>query len=237
MKIRDAKKRTVYRLAKRLLDVAGAAVCTLFAAPLMIGAALAIRCTMGAPVLFRHSRPGLRERAFVCLKFRTMTDERDEHGEPLSDEARLTKLGCFLRRTSVDELPQLWNVLKGEMSLVGPRPLEFRYIPRYTPEQRRRHHVLPGITGWAQVHGRNAIDWERKFALDLWYVDHCGLRVDFQILAMTAWQLLFAKDVAEPGYATASEFWGTGRAQTSEHRLKGAGNASVTLSPREVTHG
>ena len=203
------ERRTVYRLAKRILDITGATVCAIAGAPLMILAALAIRCTMGRPILFRHCRPGLGERPCMCLKFRTMREDWDERGHPLTDAERLTPLGNFLRRTSLDELPQLWNVLKGEMSLVGPRPLEFRYLPRYTPEQRRRHDVLPGITGWAQVHGRNAIDWERKFALDRWYVDNSSIWVDIKILAMTLWQVLSAQGVTEPGHATASEFWGT----------------------------
>jgi len=204
-----AERSTAYRRAKRALDVAGAMVCAVVAAPLMLLVTLAIRCTMGRPILFRHGRPGLGERPFMCLKFRTMREGRDEGGHPLSDGERLTSLGHFLRRTSLDELPQIWNVLKGEMSLVGPRPLEFRYLPRYTVEQRRRHEVLPGITGWAQVHGRNAIDWESKLALDLWYVDNCSIWVDIKILAMTVWTVLFEQGVTEPGHATASEFWGT----------------------------
>jgi sugar transferase EpsL len=138
-----------------------------------------------------------------------MREDRDNGGNLLSDGDRLTPLGDFLRRTSLDELPQLWNVLKGEMSLVGPRPLEFRYLPRYTPEQRRRHDVLPGITGWAQVNGRNAIDWGRKFALDVWYVDNRSIWLDIKIIAMTLWRVLSTHGVTEPGYATASEFRGT----------------------------
>lgn len=201
--------RARYRMAKRAMDISGAMVCAMVCAPLMLLTAVAIRWSMGRPVLFRHRRPGLGERPFACLKFRTMRGERDEQGRLLSDGERLTPLGDFLRRTSLDELPQLWNVLKGEMSLVGPRPLEFRYLPRYTPEQRRRHDVLPGITGWAQVNGRNAIDWEQKFARDLWYVDHCSLWLDTKILFLTLGKVFSAKGVREPGHATASEFWGT----------------------------
>jgi len=203
------EERAAYQAVKRTMDIAGATVCTVLAAPLLVLAALAIRWTMGRPILFRHWRPGLGERPFMCLKFRTMREDRNAYGHPLSDAERLTVVGDFLRRASLDELPQLWNVLKGEMSLVGPRPLEFRYLPRYTPEQRRRHDVLPGITGWAQVHGRNAIDWDRKFALDLWYLDHRSVWVDIKILAMTLWRVLSARGVTEPGHATASEFWGT----------------------------
>jgi lipopolysaccharide/colanic/teichoic acid biosynthesis glycosyltransferase len=207
-------ERFIYNVVKRAMDLAGAVLCGTMAAPLMMMTALAIRWTMGRPVLFRHQRPGLGERPFVCLKFRTMRENRDNSGNLLSDAERLTSLGDFLRRTSLDELPQLWNVLKGEMSLVGPRPLEFRYLPRYTAEQRRRHDMLPGITGWAQVNGRNAIDWERKFALDAWYVDNCSIWVDIKVIAMTLCRVLSRHGVTEPGCATASEFWGT---STSGH--------------------
>ena len=198
-----------YRTFKRIMDVTGALLCAVLAAPVMVLTALAIRLTLGSPILFRHERPGLGGRPFRCLKFRTMREDRDSRGELLSDAERLTHLGQLLRRTSLDELPQLWNVLKGEMSLVGPRPLEFRYLPRYSPGQMRRHDVLPGITGWAQVNGRNAIDWEYKFDLDLWYVDHRSIGVDIKILAITGWKVLAARGVREPGYSTASEFWGS----------------------------
>jgi sugar transferase EpsL len=221
---------TGYRVAKRVMDVAGALVCALLAAPLMAVAAWAIRWRMGRPVLFRHCRPGLGERPFMCLKFRTMREDRDSRGVLLADAERLTPLGDFLRRTSLDELPQLWNVLKGEMSLVGPRPLEFRYLPRYTATQRRRHEVLPGITGWAQVHGRNAIDWDRKFALDLWYVNHRSLWVDLKILLMTFWKVLSAHGVTEPGQATASEFWGIAGAPHGLDPGAAAGEACLVMS-------
>jgi lipopolysaccharide/colanic/teichoic acid biosynthesis glycosyltransferase len=154
-------------------------------------------------------RPGLNERSFGCLKFRTMTDARGPGGELLSDEERLTPLGIFLRRYSLDELPQFWNVFKGEMSLVGPRPLELRYLPRYTPEQHRRHLVKPGITGWAQINGRNTLSWEQKFALDTWYVDHCGFWLDLKILCITAWKVISAEGVSHGGHATMPDFLGT----------------------------
>jgi sugar transferase EpsL len=205
----DFRSNTIYRIAKRAMDISGAVVCAVLTAPLMLLTALAIWRSMGRPILFRHRRPGLAERPFPCVKFRTMRDERDAQGRLLSDAERLTPLGELLRRTSLDELPQLWNVLKGEMSLVGPRPLEFRYLSRYTPEQRRRHDVLPGITGWAQVNGRNAIEWEQKFAYDLWYVDHHSLWVDTKILFLTLVKVFTAQGVCEPGQATASEFWGS----------------------------
>jgi lipopolysaccharide/colanic/teichoic acid biosynthesis glycosyltransferase len=226
----------MYPIAKRVLDILGASLCLIAAAPLLLLVSLALRSTMGSPVLFRHRRPGLGERPVMCLKFRTMTDECGKDGVILSDEQRLTAFGRFLRRTSLDELPQLWNVLKGEMSLVGPRPLEFRYLPRYTPEQRRRHDVLPGITGWAQVHGRNAIEWEQKFALDLWYVENRCLSVDIRILAMTFWMVLTARNITEPGHATASEFWGT-HAKMPAAREAGFGSrgASAHLPRRERT--
>jgi sugar transferase EpsL len=209
------KKSAMYATAKRLLDVLGAATALVLFAPLLLPIAIAVRWRMGSPVLFRHRRPGLGERPFECLKFRTMTDERDGKGALLDDERRLTPLGEFLRRYSLDEFPQFWNVLKGEMSLIGPRPLEMRYLPRYNAEQRRRHQVKPGITGWAQVNGRNAIDWDRKFALDLWYVDHAGLWLDIRILALTIWRVVSADGISQAGHATASEFRGTEPAQNA----------------------
>lgn len=195
---------------KRLIDIAGAALALTVTSPLLLVAALAIRWRMGRPVLFRHPRPGYREQRFECLKFRTMTEARDRQGRLLSDGERLTPLGRFLRQSSLDELPQLWNVLRGEMSLVGPRPLEMRYLPRYNQEQRRRHDVKPGITGWAQVNGRNAIDWDTRFALDVWYVEHRGLWLDLRILALTVWRVLAAQGISQAGHATMTEFEGSG---------------------------
>jgi sugar transferase EpsL len=198
----------MYRVAKRGIDILGSAVFLLFSMPLMLILAIAIRLRMGSPILFRHPRPGFREVTFGCLKFRTMTDARDSKGQLLPDQERLTALGLFLRRYSLDELPQFWNVLKGEMSLVGPRPLEIRYLPRYSPEQRRRHLVKPGITGWAQINGRNALSWEQKFSLDVWYVDHCNLSLDLKILLLTAWKVISAEGVSHSGHATMPDFMG-----------------------------
>lgn len=178
--------RALYPFAKRALDLAVAVPALVIAAPVMAGVALAVRLLLGGPVLFRQIRPGLHGRPFEILKFRTMNDARDAEGNLLPDDVRLTSFGRFLRRSSLDELPQLINVVRGELSLVGPRPLLMEYLDLYTPEQARRHEVKPGITGWAQVNGRNALTWEQKFALDLWYVDHCSMTLDLRILMMTA---------------------------------------------------
>ena len=194
---------------KRLLDVIVSGTALVAAAPILVGAGAAIRTSMGAPVLFRQERPGLHGKPFVLVKFRTMTDGRDSAGRPLTDAARLTSVGRFLRASSIDELPQLWNVLRGDMSLVGPRPLLMRYLTRYSPEQARRHEVLPGITGWAQIHGRNEVSWERKFALDVWYVDHWSLALDAKILALTVGRVLQRRGISGGGEATMAEFFGT----------------------------
>lgn len=174
---------------------------------------LLIRLRLGAPVLFRQIRPGFKGRPFTLYKFRTMTDERDASGELLPDEQRLTGLGRFLRSFSLDDLPNALNVLRGEMSVVGPRPLLMEYLERYSPEQSRRHDVLPGITGWAQVNGRNALTWEDKFRLDVWYVDHWSLALDVRILALTAWKVLRREGISQPGFATAEEFRGSDQAK------------------------
>ena len=197
-----------YRIFKRIADLLIAGAALILLAPLMAVAAVAVRVSMGSPVLFRHPRPGLHEEVFECLKFRTMISERDASGALVSEMNRLTPLGRFMRRTSLDELPQLWTVITGKMSLVGPRPLEVRYLQRYTTEQRRRHSVMPGITGWAQINGRNAIDWDRKLGLDLWYVDHCSLALDLKILAITGWKVLTGAGVARAGQVSMDEFWG-----------------------------
>ncbi|WP_416665964.1 sugar transferase [Egbenema bharatensis] len=169
------------------MDRIVAAIALLILAPVCLIVALAIYLQMGSPILFIQPRCGKNGRIFNFYKFRTLTDDRDAAGNPLPDEQRSTPLGEFLRRSSLDELPQLWNVLKGDMSLVGPRPLVVRYLPRYTPEQARRHEVKPGITGWAQVNGRNGISWETKFKLDVWYVEHWNLGLDLKILLLTLW--------------------------------------------------
>ena len=177
-------------------------------APLLGLVWLLVRITMGPPALFRQARAGLSGREFALWKFRTMSLARQSGGRPLSDDERLTRLGRFLRRTSIDELPQLWNILKGEMSLVGPRPLLLEYLPRYSDFQRRRLEVKPGITGWAQIHGRNALSWERKFELDVWYVDHHSFWLDLKILTITVWQVLRGCGINQPGHATMPEFLG-----------------------------
>jgi lipopolysaccharide/colanic/teichoic acid biosynthesis glycosyltransferase len=194
---------------KRLADVVAASLLLVALAAPMLLTALAVRRQLGAPILFRQERPGRGARPFVFLKFRTMTDAADAAGRPLPDEARLTPLGRWLRATSLDELPQLFNVLRGEMSLVGPRPLLTQYLSRYSCAQARRHEVLPGITGWAQVHGRNAIDWSHKLALDTWYVEHWSLALDARVLWRT-WRAVWRREgIATPGHATAPEFVGS----------------------------
>jgi sugar transferase EpsL len=194
---------------KRVFDVVAASTTLVAASPVLVAAAVAIRVRMGAPVLFRQQRPGLHGKPFVLVKFRTMTNARDPRGQPLPDGARLTRLGQFLRTTSIDELPQLWNVLWGEMSLVGPRPLLMQYLPRYNSEQARRHDVLPGITGWAQVSGRNELTWEQKFAFDVWYVDHQSLFLDARILVLTVARVFQRRGISKQGHATTTEFMGT----------------------------
>ncbi|HEY9175916.1 MAG TPA: sugar transferase [Verrucomicrobiae bacterium] len=179
--------------------------------PLLVVLALAVRLLIGNPVFFRQQRPGLWGRPFWLLKFRTMTNATDAAGNLLPDAQRLTGFGRFLRAFSLDELPELINVLKGDMSLVGPRPLLMEYLPRYTPEQARRHEVRPGITGWAQVNGRNAISWEEKFKLDVWYVDHHNLWLDFKILALTVIQVFQRKGINAAGHATMPAFEGSRR--------------------------
>jgi lipopolysaccharide/colanic/teichoic acid biosynthesis glycosyltransferase len=196
-------------MVKRVFDFVAAASALLLLAPGLSALALAIRIWMGRPVLFRQVRIGRGERAFRIAKFRTMKDARDDAGNLLADEKRLTAIGRFIRRTSLDELPQLWNVLRGDMSLVGPRPLLPEYLPRYSEFQRRRHEVRPGITGWAQVHGRNALTWEQKFELDVWYVDHQSLWLDIRILFLTALKVLGRDGISQQGHATMSEFLGS----------------------------
>ena len=175
----------------------------------MAGVALAIRLEGHGPALFVQERPGLGGRPFRLYKFRTMRNANGPDGQPLPDAQRLTALGRFLRRASLDELPQLWNVLRGELSLVGPRPLLMEYLPRYSPEQARRHLVKPGITGWAQVNGRNAISWEEKFALDVWYVEHWSLGLDLKILLRTITSVITSRGVSATGHATMAEFRGS----------------------------
>lgn len=192
--------------AKRVMDLAlviGSAPLWL---PLLGVIAILVRIKLGSPVFFRQFRPGLREQVFEMVKFRTMRCDRDSTGELLPDEVRLTPFGRWLRSSSLDELPELWNVIKGEMSLVGPRPLLVRYLARYSTEQRRRHEVPPGLTGWAQVNGRNALSWESRFAMDVWYVDNRSLYLDLKILALTLGSVFSRRGVSARGHATMPEF-------------------------------
>lgn len=193
---------------KRLFDVLlSFGLLLVLALPLLLLSGL-VRCKLGSPVLFRQVRPGLHGRPFMMIKFRTMTDERGADGELLPDARRLTSFGRFLRATSLDELPELWNVLRGEMSLVGPRPLLMEYLPLYSPEQARRHEVRPGITGWAQVNGRNALNWEERFKLDIWYVDHRSLWLDLRILWLTVRKVIVREGISAQGEATMPRFTG-----------------------------
>jgi lipopolysaccharide/colanic/teichoic acid biosynthesis glycosyltransferase len=201
---------------KRCFDVCVAAVAlVLLAIPLLL-LALLVRLKLGKPVLFSQLRPGMRGKPFRMIKFRTMTDARGPDGALLPDAQRLTSFGRFLRSTSLDELPELWNVLKGDMSLVGPRPLLMEYLPLYTPEQARRHEVRPGVTGWAQVNGRNALSWEEKFAHDVWYVDHASVLLDIRILWMTVRKVVVRDGISAPGDATMPVFQGTKNSQDKD---------------------
>lgn len=194
---------------KRLFDLVAASLALLLLAVPLLALAWLIRRKLGSPVLFRQVRPGLNGQPFTMIKFRTMTDERGPDGALLPDAQRMTPFGRFLRASSLDELPELWNVLRGEMSLVGPRPLLMEYLPLYTPEQARRHEVRPGITGWAQVNGRNAISWSDKFGLDVWYVDNQNLWLDFKILWMTVRKVLVRDGISAAGEETMSKFTGS----------------------------
>lgn len=195
-------------LVKPALDRTLATLFVVLLAPVLALVALCIFWVLGRPVIFRQHRPGLNGKVFTLLKFRTMKEARNNAGAPLADEQRMTRLGHFLRSASLDELPELFNVLKGEMSLVGPRPLLCRYLNRYSGNESRRHEVKPGITGWAQVNGRNGITWEEKFKLDVWYVDHCSAWLDLRILLRTIWTVVRRQGITEVGQATAQEFMG-----------------------------
>jgi lipopolysaccharide/colanic/teichoic acid biosynthesis glycosyltransferase len=197
--------------AKRALDVVGACTALAVLAVPMLVTALLIRLRLGAPVLYRATRPGLHGKPFVMFKFRTMRDARDVHGRPLPDAQRVTPLGRFLRKTSLDELPELFNVLRDEMSLVGPRPLNMEYLALYTPRQARRHEVKPGITGWAQIHGRNTLDWEERFARDVWYVENAGVWLDVRILARTVVGVLRRDGMSPDGDLDVPRFQGSAR--------------------------
>jgi lipopolysaccharide/colanic/teichoic acid biosynthesis glycosyltransferase len=198
-------------MIKRTFDVAASASALLLLSPVLLGVAYLVRKNLGSPVLFRQVRPGLNGKPFEMIKFRTMLDAVDEQGNVLPDDVRLTSFGRFLRSTSLDELPGLWNVLKGEMSLVGPRPLLMEYLPLYSKEQARRHEARPGVTGWAQVNGRNAISWDDKFALDVWYVDNQSLWLDIRILLLTVKKVVVRDGISADGEATMTRFYGTGK--------------------------
>jgi lipopolysaccharide/colanic/teichoic acid biosynthesis glycosyltransferase len=195
-------------MSKRVMDVTIGAAIALLSLPVQLGVALVVRLTMGPPVLFRQVRPGLKGQPFRMYKFRTMRTTKGADGDLLPDHLRVTRLGMFLRRASLDELPELWNVVKGEMSLVGPRPLLMEYLDLYTPEQARRHDAKPGLTGLTQVSGRNAISWGERLALDVWYVDHHSIWLDVKILFKTVWQVLARRGINAPGHATMPKFKG-----------------------------
>jgi sugar transferase EpsL len=206
---------TTFALVKRTFDLFLVALSAPLWATLLGLTAALVRVKLGRPVFFRQVRPGLGGRPFELFKFRTMTEARDAAGKYLPNEQRSTPFGCWLRASSLDELPELLNVLRGEMSLVGPRPLLMQYLTRYTPEQARRHEVKPGITGWAQVNGRNTVTWENKFKLDVWYVDHQSLWLDVRILWLTAWRVFCRQGINQPGIVGAQEFMGSRSRQSS----------------------
>ncbi|RSK33782.1 sugar transferase [Bhargavaea beijingensis] len=196
-------------MLKRMFDATVSLVALIGLFPIILLTALLIRVKLGSPVIFKQQRPGLMAKPFNVFKFRTMTDERDESGELLSDKVRLTSFGKFIRKLSLDELPQLWNVFRGDMSFVGPRPLLMEYLPLYNEHQARRHEVRPGITGWAQVNGRNAISWEQKFDYDVWYVDNQSFWLDIKILFMTVLKVFKSEGINQTGQATMTKFTGT----------------------------
>lgn len=193
---------------KRSIDVSGSIIGLLLFSPIIAVTALLVRLLIGSPIIFKQQRPGLHGRPFFMYKFRTMTDERDAKGELLPDKERVTSLGKAIRKLSIDELPQLWNVLKGDMSFVGPRPLLMEYLPLYNERQAKRHEVRPGITGWAQVNGRNSISWQEKFELDVWYVENHSLFLDLKVIWLTLLMVVKSEGINEAGQATATRFYG-----------------------------
>ena len=201
---------------KRVFDILASAFGLILFAPLMLATAAAVRIFLGSPILFRQVRPGLAGQPFELVKFRTMRDARDASGRLLNDAERLTRFGRLLRASSLDELPQLWNVLRGDMSLVGPRPLLMQYLPLYSPEQARRHEVRPGITGWSQVNGRNSLSWDDKFRLDVWYVDNRTFLLDLKILLLTVLRIVRPRGVSAAGHETMPEFLGSSRSWEEE---------------------
>lgn len=199
----------IYKYIKRILDIISSLLAIIILSPLLAVTAVLVKTKLGSPVLFKQERPGKDEKIFTLMKFRTMTDERDENGELLPDEVRLTKFGKFLRSTSIDELPELFNILKGDMSVIGPRPLLVEYIPRYNEHQHRRHEVRPGLSGWAQVNGRNTVSWEDKFNMDVHYVDNYSFAMDVKILFMTVLNVLKKEGISSQTSATMEVFMGT----------------------------
>jgi sugar transferase EpsL len=199
---------------KKIFDRSAALCGLVVLSPLLIVSSLLVWLSMGRPLLFRQQRPGWFGRPFTLFKFRTMSERRDSNGKPLPDADRMTRVGRFLRTTSLDELPQLWNVLRGDISLVGPRPLLMDYLPRYSPEQARRHEVVPGITGWAQINGRNALSWEEKFSLDVWYVENWSLMLDLRIIMATFGGVLRRQGIHSTNHATMPEFPGDGNSNS-----------------------
>ena len=195
---------------KRILDIILSGLAIFVLSPVLLILGVLVRVKLGSPILFSQDRPGKNERIFKLYKFRTMTDERDENGNLLPDEVRLTKFGRLLRSTSLDELPELWNIFKGDMSIVGPRPLLVRYLPRYNEEQKHRHDVRPGLTGWAQINGRNAISWEEKFALDVWYVKNVSFVTDVKTVFLTVKKVFCREGISSETAATMEEFMGSG---------------------------
>lgn len=214
---RDRRRRSFYkRRGKRVLDLVTAGGLGVVSLPVQVVVALLVRNQLGSPVFFRHERPGRSGELFILVKFRTMTDATDAEGNLLPDDVRLTRFGQMLRSTSLDELPELWNVVKGDMSLVGPRPLLTKYLPIYTEEQARRHEIRPGVTGWAQVNGRNSADWQEKLAMDTWYVDHVSFWLDLKILRRTVTAVFQRHGITADGHATAPEFDGIKDLQASQ---------------------
>jgi lipopolysaccharide/colanic/teichoic acid biosynthesis glycosyltransferase len=198
-------------MAKRLFDLVVASIALVILSPVLLILSLAVWAQMGRPVFFRQRRPGFREKPFDLIKFRTMRNALDARGNPFPDDQRLTTFGRTLRSLSLDELPELWNVLRGDMSLVGPRPLLMEYLPRYSASQARRHEIRPGLTGWAQVNGRNALSWEEKFDLDVWYVDHRSLFLDLKIMFMTIWHLVRPSGISAQDHVTMPVFQGSAK--------------------------
>jgi len=210
--------RKIHSILKRIFDIVFSVLGLVMLSPVLVVLAIMVRIKIGSPVLFRQSRPGLGGDAFIIYKFRTMSQQRDAKGDLLPDEKRLSPFGRFLRSTSMDELPELFNVIKGNMSIVGPRPLMMKYLDRYTPEQARRHQVRPGITGWAQINGRNAVSWQDKFKLDVWYVDNWSLWLDAGIIFKTLWMIVTRQGVTQHGRATVDEFMGTQQSDSQTNK-------------------